>query len=327
VSSLVTGASGFLGGRLAQMLVAQGEEVVVLARASSDLRHLPVDGIRVVRGDLADAAALDAALVGGTRVFHCAACSTDWAPAARYQAANVEGTANLLAAALRAGRLERFVHVSTTDIYGYPMVPCGENSPFVDAGLPYNHTKGVGEGLVWAAARESGLPMTIVRPATIYGPRGRDFTLEIATLLRQRLMATIDHGRAPGGFVYVDTVAQAMIDASVSAATLGQAYNLADGFGVTWAEYLREFAGQLGTKEPWIDLSSSMAMRLAGVFEGVHRMLRLGGRPLLTGHAVLLLGRSQEFPVAKARRDFGFEARVGLEEGVRRSVAWLRGGG
>ena len=320
--ALVTGASGFLGGRVAQMLSARGEEVAILARPKADLRHLAATPVRVVGGDLADGAALQEAMRGVTQVFHCAACSTDWAPRATYLAANVAGTENLLAAARRAGRMERFVHVSTTDVYGYPTVPCTEEQPTVDAGLPYNQTKGAGEAAVWRAHAE-GLPVTVVRPATIYGPRGKDFTQEIATLLRQRLMAYVGGGRATGGFTYVDNVAQAMMDAAGSGRALGEAYNLSDGTNATWREYVTEFAEQLGVRPPWIDLPVGVAGLLARGFEGLHRLLGLRGRPLLTRHAVLLLGRNQEFPAGKARRDFGFRPEVSLPEGIARSVAWL----
>lgn len=142
-------------------------------------------------------------------------------------------------------------------------------------------------------------------------------------MLRQRVMATIDGGEAAGGFVYVDTVSQAMIDASVHPATLGQAYNIADGSGATWAAYLRLFAEQLGTRPPWIDLSFSNAMMLARMMEAPHRLFHLTGRPLLTRHAVYLLGRNQEFPIAKARAHFSFHPKIALDEGLARSIAWL----
>ncbi len=324
--SLITGASGFLGGRLAQMLHAQGEEIILLARPNSDLRHLSAilssHQARIVRGDLSDRHSLQEAVRHATRIFHCAACSTDWAPANTYLQANVTGTANLVAAARTAPHLQRFVHVSTTDIYGYPEVPCTEDQPILDAGLPYNQTKGQAEAIVWQAHAD-GLSTTILRPATIYGPRGKDFTQEIATMLRQRMMATIGRGAAPGGFVFVDTVAQALIDAAASPRTLGQAYNIADGSGATWALYLKLFAGHLGTRTPWIDLPFQSAMSLARTLEAAHRLLHLGGRPLLTRHAVYLLGRNQDFPIAKAARHFGFQPAISLEQGIERSVAWL----
>jgi nucleoside-diphosphate-sugar epimerase len=322
MTTLITGASGFLGGRVAQILAAQGQDVVVLARSTSKLDHLP--NIRIAPGNLTDAASLVAATHGATRIIHCAACSTDWAPWDTYYSANVTGTQNLLAAALQSPTLQRFVHVSTTDVYGYPAIPCEESAPTRDAGLPYNQTKRLGEQAVWKAHQDHGLPITILRPATIYGPRGKDFTVEIATLLRQRLMATIDHGHAPGGFAYVDNVANAILEASTHPATVGEAFNLADGTNATWTDYLRLFSQALGTKPPWIDLSLKSATALARAFEAPWRLLGLSSRPLLTRHAVLLLALNQEFPTAKAKETFGFSPKVSLEEGIAHSADWLR---
>jgi nucleoside-diphosphate-sugar epimerase len=324
--AVVTGASGFLGGRLTQMLAAQGVEVTILARSTSDLRHLDATPVRAVQGDLSDSKALASAFRDATHIFHCAACSTDWAAAGTYFAANVTGTRNVIAAALGVPTLQRLVHVSTTDVYGYPVVPCTEEYPTVVTELPYNSTKVAGETAVWQACKDQGLPITIVRPATIYGPRGKDFTLDMAALLRQRLMAYVDGGVAPGGFTYVDNVAQAMMDAAVHPGADGQTFNLSDGTNASWRQYLTMFAEQLGTKPPWINLSFGTAMRLAQVMEAPHQM-GLPGKPLLTRHAVYLLGRNQEFPIERARRTFGFAPAVGLEEGIRRSVAWLNSRG
>jgi nucleoside-diphosphate-sugar epimerase len=323
-SILITGASGFLGGRLTQMLAERGEQIRVLARGSSDLRHLSHLQIQIVRGDLGDAAALAEAVRGTRVIYHCAACSTDWAPWATYVEANVAGTQNVLEAAVRAGTVERFLHVSTTDVYGYPQVPCDESGSLRDVGLPYNRTKIQGEEAVWRAHREHGLPVTVVRPATIYGPRGKDFVVEIAKLLRQRLMLLIDSGRARGGFTYVDNVAQAMMDAAASSKTLGCAYNISDGTGITWRDYTFALADALGYPRPWLRLPFSAAMTLAPAMEAVQRTLRLPGRPLLTRHAVHLVGQDQEFPAARAREDFGFVPHVSFADGIARSAAWVR---
>ncbi len=328
MTTLITGASGFLGGRLTQILAAQApdEDIIVIARPSAKLPHLNElrNRIRILPGDLTDPESLRKAVFGVSRILHCAACSTDWAPHATYVAANVTGTQNLLHAALHHTRLDRFVHISTTDVYGYPVTPCDESQPMRAApGLPYNNTKVLGEQAVWQAHRDHGLPVTILRPATIYGPRGKDFTLEIATLLRQRLMATIDHGRAPGGFAYVDNVAHAILEASTHPATIGQAFNLVDGTHATWADYLALYSKALGTRPPWINLSRTAATTLARALEAPWRLLNLTSRPLLTRHAVLLLALNQEFPTLKAQKTFGFSPKVSLEEGITRSAAWI----
>jgi nucleoside-diphosphate-sugar epimerase len=322
--ALVTGASGFLAGRLVQMLVERGEQVRVLARQSSDLRHLSHLPIHIVRGDLADTAALDEAMRGVRMVYHCAACSTDWAPLATYYTANIVGTQNLLDPAVRAGTVERFLHVSTTDVYGYPRVPCDESAPMRDVGLPYNRTKIQGEEAVWRAYREHGLPVTVVRPATIYGPRGKDFVVEIVKLLQQRLMLLIDGGRARGGFTYVDNVAEAMMQAVESPATVGRAYNISDGTGTTWRDYTNALADALGYRRPRLALPFPIAMVLGASMEVPFGMVKAQKRPLLTRHAVHLLGQDQEFPAGRAREDFGFAPRVSFAEGIARSAAWVR---
>ena len=171
---------------------------------------------------------------------------------------------NLLRAAAGAGGVGRFLHVSTTDVYGYPAVPCTESQPLRAVGLPYNRSKCLGEECVWEAAR-AGLPVTVVRPATIYGPRGKAFSEDIAAHLRRGTMAVVDGGRSRGGFSYVDNVAEAIIQAAFAPATIDRAYNLADGTGVTWRAYLDRMAAGLGCRPP-VDQPA----RPAGVRPGGH---------------------------------------------------------
>jgi len=239
---LVTGASGFLGGRLAEVLAREGEQVTVLARRASDLRHLAcLSGIRVVRGSLTDMPSLQEAVREATHVFHCAAASTDWAPEEVYLESNVRGTEALLLALREAPRLQRCIHISTTDVYGYPKIPCAETGELVDVGLPYNRTKIAAEKAVWREAR-GGLPVTVIRPATIYGPRGKAFVADIAVHLRKGQMAYIDGGRATGGFLYVDNAVDGIIAAARCPAARGEVYNLSDGTGATWREYVSALA-------------------------------------------------------------------------------------
>jgi nucleoside-diphosphate-sugar epimerase len=326
---LVTGASGFLGGRLAEVLVQRGEQVTVLARTGSDLRHLSElvgSRLTVVRGSLTDIAPIKEAVHEASHIFHCAAASTDWAPIRVYLESNVKGTEMMLRAARDARQLQRFVHVSTTDVYGYPVVPCSEAGALRDVGLPYNHTKILAEEAVWRAAREDDLPVTVFRPATIYGPRGKAFVTDIANLLQKRQMTFIDGGRAAGGFLYVDNAVDAMIAAAWCPGAKGEAYNLTDGTGVDWKSYVSALAEGLGCKAPWINLPYAVAVTVANAMEAPYRWLKwLPGRPMLTRHAVALLGKNQEFPSDKARLKLGNFSRVSLADGLALSVAWLKG--
>jgi len=143
-------------------------------------------------------------------------------------------------------------------------------------------------------------------------------------VLRQGLMAVIDGGRSPGGFCYVDNAAHAMIAAAHSPATLNRAYNVADGTGVTWRTYVDALADGLNLRRARLDLPFAAAFALARAMEASYRYLPLPGRPSLTRHAVYLLSRNQEYPTTAARRDFGFAPEVSFEEGIARSLAWLK---
>lgn len=317
MQALVTGAGGFLGGRLAQVLAARGHAVRILARPSNDLTHLAGLSIEVVQGSLGDTQALEKAVERVTHIYHCAAKSTDWAAWNDYHEANVAGTENLLRAAAGARELQRFLHVSTTDVYGYPKQTCDESHQPVDVGLPYNRTKIMAERLALAA----DLPVTVVRPATIYGPRSVPFAVEIAKLIRQRLMAVIDGGRATGGFCYVDNAVEGILLAAASPESRNRIYNLSDGTGVTWKTYVDALADGLGCGRPWIDLPSRSALFLATMME------KLQARPLLTRHAVYLLSRNQEFPNARAVRELGYTPTVSFKQGMQNTIDWLRRAG
>jgi nucleoside-diphosphate-sugar epimerase len=322
MTSLVTGASGFLGGRLTQVLVEQGESVRILARRRSDLRHLDGLKIEVAWGSLGDSESIRQAVAGCSVIYHCAGAATDWADWSTYHAANVVGVQNIVDAAARVEMLERLVHISTSDVYGYPVQACDETHPLTDVGLPYNRSKIMGERIVWEASR-GGLPVTILRPASIYGPRSKDFVFAIAALIMKSQMILANGGRSRAGLVYVDNAVDGIIRAAHTPHAQGQAYNIRDEGDETWREYVDTLAQTLGKPAPRLSVPSGLAFVLARVFERTYRTLRLKGKPLFTRHAVLILCRDQGYSIAKAQRELGFTSTIAFEEGVRRSTDWF----
>ncbi len=323
MTALVTGASGFLGGALTRMLVDDGESVRCLVRPTSVTDHLLDLPVEYIVGDLADEAALADAVAGVSIIYHCAALSTDWGRLEEFHATNVSGVTNLLAAARREPNLERFVHVSTTDVYGYPRrsdIPVLDRR---DIGLPYNHSKIEGELLV-EKAQLTGLPTTIVRPATIFGPRSAEFAVEMAGLLLAGGMPLIGGGRTQAGLIYVDDVAGAMMAAARSPQAVGRAYNLRDPKPMQWVEYIATLAVGIGADLPKLNLAPGAALQLARTMELAYRMARAERRPLLTRHAVLILTRPQDYPIEETQKDLGFRPIVGLAGGIRRTIEWLQ---
>ena len=321
---LVTGASGFLGGALTQALAQRGEDVRILARRTSDLCHLENLPIDIAYSDLDDKASLTLAVQGVRVVYHCAGLATDWAPWEAFYQTNVGGVQNLLGAIEEVGGVQRFLHISTSDVYGYPREACDESHPITNVGLPYNRSKCLGEQAVWNWYRKTGIPTTVIRPVSIYGPRSKDFVTEIADLLLKKQMVLIDGGECPAGLLYVDNAVEGIIQAAESPQTVGQAYNLRDETNETWGEYIEALARGLGTDAPWIKLPGMLALGLAAISEAVYSVLHVRSRPLLTRHAVYILIRDQGYLIGKAQRYFGFRSIVTFAEGVERSLAWFR---
>jgi nucleoside-diphosphate-sugar epimerase len=193
----------------------------------------------------------------------------------------------------------------------------------VDVGLPYNRSKVLGERAVSEWYQSGGLPVTVVRPVTIYGPRSKDIVGEIARLLVARQMVLINGGRSHAGLLYIDNAVNGLVKAAESPHTLGKAYNLRDDGHRTWREYVAALATGLGSESPRLNLPDRVALLIAFVMEKTHATFRIRSRPLLTRHAVYLLSRDQGYGIARAQEDFGFRSEVSFTQGIERTLSWL----
>jgi len=334
---LVTGATGFIGGRLAARLAADGRPTRCLARAGNDTAQLERLDVEVARGDLRDAASLRRAVDGCASVVHCAALVSDWATVQEIREANVLGTRRLLAACA-AARVRRFVHVSSTDVYGHPGGGAvDERYRSTTFRNWYSQSKREAEAEVRAAGaggvREAGagepLETVILRPATVYGPGSRDVIGEIARALRARQMLLVAGGRADAGLCHVDNLLDAVLLALELPAAAGGLYNVSDGLEVSWRRFTDDLAAGLGCPPARLSLPYPLAAAIAVALERGYRLLRratgLRSPALLSRQAVQVLGRDQRFSSERLRRELGWEPRVDYQAGLAGTLAWLRG--
>jgi len=321
--SLVTGGSGFLGSHLVEALVARGEKVRVLVRPTSKIDHLENLKVELVYGDMNNIQSLREAVQNVERVYHCAAIATDWGTWESFRNTNVTGVHNLLEVALEAG-VGKFIHVSSTDVYGHPDYPADETTPYRFRGWPYGDTKIEGEQLVWTYYQKHHLPITIVRPVNIYGPRSITFVTDIVELLKSGSMIHIGNGGKSAGLAYVTNVVNVILRVADSKGSVGQAYNVSDGSDVTWRQYVDRLAKIVGVSSPKIVIPYRLAYLVGWKMEKLYGLLPIKGRPLLTRMAAELFDTNQGFPINKARRELGYEPEVDFEEGMRRVEVWLR---
>jgi len=323
---LVTGATGFIGGRLAARLAGEGRAVRCLARARSDTSRLRGVGVEILTGDLADPSSLARAAAGCTHVFHCAALVSDWATTREMQAANVTGTRNLLEACADA-RVARFVHVSSTDVYGHPGGAQLAES-YTPSGFAnwYAQSKREAEAEV---RRADALRTVILRPATVYGPGSTEVVGEIARALRAGHMLLIDKGRTIAGLCYVENLIDAAMLALVRPEAVGHAFNISDGLPVTWRQFTDDLAVGLGCGPARLSMPYPLASAVGFSLEYGYRLLRsctgLRTSPLLSRQAVQVLGVDQAFSTDAAHQVLGWEPRVGYEPALAATIAWLEG--
>lgn len=324
--NLVTGATGFIGSHLVEALLLRGEEVNALVRPSSSPRHLQDMGAQVRLGNLSDQATLMAAAEGVDRIWHCAALVNDWGPPDAFVQANVDGVRNILAVATRA-QTKRFVYLSTSDVYGFPGKPTPETVKPAPRGLPYVDSKIEGESLVWNHYRKVNLPVTVIRPGTVFGPRSNTLVLPIARALLERRGYTIDKGKHLAGLCYVGNLVDAMLLAGDAPEAVGQAYNVTDGSAVTWAQFIYALADALQMPRPERDFSHWRAYALASILESLYTIQGKNERPWITRMGVELMGSDQDFPIDKARSQLGYRPRVAFADGIKATIAWLRQSG
>jgi ornithine--oxo-acid transaminase len=324
---LVTGATGFIGGHLAQRLVQEGNQVRCLVRSSSDTSLLDELDVEIATGDLTNARSLRRAVEGCGSVVHCGALVSDWATPEEITRVNVDGTRNLLEASADAS-VERFVHFSTTDVYGHPGGSAiDETHASTRFANWYAQTKLQAEAEVRRVELARSLDAVVLRPATVYGPRSTEVVGEIARAIRGGTMLLVDGGRAIAGLCYVDNLVDAAVLALGHEAAPGHAFNVSDGLDITWKQFTDGLATGLGCSQVRRSLPYWLANGLGFSLEHGYRFLRKTTRlttsPLLSRQAVHVLGKDQDFSNRKVRELLGWEPRVDYPAGLEATLAWL----
>lgn len=323
---LVTGAAGFLGGHLVDMLVERGDEVRAMVLPSEDASRLhTLPGVEVIHGDLTDVESLKRAVQGVERVYNVAAKTGPWGLEEVYRAINVQGLANLVHASLDAG-VRRIVHTSSITVYGHHLHGIvTEDHPYHAEDNPYSRTKIAGEKLIANLVKDQGAPVVTVRPAWIYGPRD--------TASFGRFVALVDSGK---GFiigsgnnivpvVYVRDVAQGLMKAGDAGdEVIGRAYTIADDRRVTQAEYLNTIADKLHVPHLSHHYPYTALYTAGRVAELLWTALgrRKSAAPPVTTYGITLLGGDQQFSIDRARRELGYEPTYDIQRGLDEGVRW-----
>ena len=319
---LVTGAGGRLGRYLVNLLLDGKYRVRVLARAGADVSF--PEGVDIFPGDITHILTICHAVEGVDIVFHLAALVDYVSSEEKLFEVNVEGTRNLLKACEEfAPNLKRFVYCSSTSVMGKELaeIPANEKTeclPTDDYGL----SKLMAEKVVMEYSKK--IPVTIVRPAVIYGEGFDESYFPVLRLIKHHKMRIIDSGGNVIPFVHAKDVARAFLLAAESRKAIGQTYIITGAEQMTQKEVFEIAAKEMGVKPPTrhiprfmveIEIQLSYLKSLLG---GKKSKISLEDIAVLSSHRI--------FDISKARKELGYSPQIRLEEGIKEMVEYYRRG-
>lgn len=327
MKALVTGGGGFLGMAIVRALRARGTAVRSLSRQTYPaLQSL---GVEQISGDLSDAAAVSKAAEGCAIVFHVAAKAGIWGDYSLYHQANVVGTDHVIAACLERG-IRKLVYTSSPSV-----VFNGRDMEGVDESLPYpatfkssySQTKAIAEQRVMAA--NGPLLSTVsLRPHLIWGPGDNHLLPRLMARARSGQLRRIGTQDKRVDTVFIDNAADAHLLAADAlapeAACAGKAYFISNGEPVGLWDMVNRMLAATGLSPVTRTVPVPVAQVLAWGFETAARLTRSEREPRLTRFVVSEMSTAHWFNIAAARRDFGYEPKVSVDEGLRRLAASLR---
>jgi predicted dehydrogenase/nucleoside-diphosphate-sugar epimerase len=261
---LITGATGFVGGRLAEMLLEQGAEVRCVVRNFGHATRIARMGPKIIPADLANAEQMDKAIEGVDYVFHCAHDM-------RSLPQNMTGLENIIAACLKH-KVRRLVYVSTFSVYEpFPDGLVNEQTRDGDRGWMYTRTKLDMEARVFQAVREQKLPATVVQPTIVYGPYSKPWTNAPAENLIYGTVVLPNRGEGLCNAVYIDDLIDGFILAATQPSAIGERFILSGPAPVSWGQFYGAIASALRTAQPefW------PAERISKANQGLMRDIKL----------------------------------------------------
>ncbi len=324
MTTLVTGAAGFLGSHVARQLVARGEAVRVLMRASSSNRAISDLSLEYVTGDLRDAASLERAMAGVQRVYHVAADYRLWAKKSQeIYDSNVGGTKNLLAAAKHAG-VEQLIYTSTVATIAVDRAELPNE--FTDAKLEemvghYKRSKWMAEREALQAAKE-GLPVIVAMPTTPVGP------WDWKPTPTGKIILDFLNGKMPGyvetglNFVGVEECAAGHLLVA-ERGKVGERY-LLGAENLTLKELLDALAKMTGLRAPVMKIPHGVALGVAYVETAFSRLM--GKEPQIPVEGVKIARHKMFVDVSRAKRELGFQPGP-VAAALERAVRWYQANG
>jgi len=322
--ALVTGAPGWLGSRLAEVLREKERAVRCLVLPGLNDAHLRETDAEIFRGDLSDSESLKGVCAGVKTVFHCAGLIHPRRIRQMYEV-NVAGTKNILEEAIGAG-VDRFIYVSSNSAGGIN-TSRDRLMRESDAPRPYRHyglSKHKAEEIVLEAFKKGRIRASIVRPCWFYGIRQPKRQTTFFKMIKKGNPVVFGDGNCLRSMSYIDNVIDALFLVEEKDVSSGKVYWIADERPYPVIEIYRTIAELLGVKE---FRPRFIPAFVSGACEAADGLLQAAGLYVKEVHVAGEMNRDIACSIKKAREELGYEPRVDLKEGMRQSIEWCRAQG
>lgn len=320
----VTGATGFLGSRVVELLLEQGASVVAFGRNMDQLKRLEALGATFVRAEITDRRALSETIPEGACVIHCAGLTSPWGKEFEYYKTNVLGTQILASVALEKN-VHRFIHISTPSIYieKKSKENIRESDPLPEEMINlYAKTKLQAEVIIDQAV-EVGLPAITLRPAFLFGPRDTSIFPRLIRMAQKGFIPVLNE-EVKTDFTYVDNVVEAILCAlNADEDFIGEKYNITNDEPVNQLQVFESFLSQTGYPVRRKVISIEKAMKVARWMEWFYRKFKLKSEPLVTEYSICVLAYSRTFDIEKAKRELGYRPKYSMKDAMSRTIPWF----
>ncbi len=333
--AFVTGASGFIGGKLVERLLADGRRVRALARRP--LPHLEALGAEIVLGDLDDREALRRGCQGADTVFHVAGRVGVWGSRSEFFHVNVDGTRHVITAARQAG-VPRLVYTSSPSVVynGGDLAGVNESAPLCQhAPCGYPTSKAAAEREV-TAAHGRDFATIALRPHLVWGPGDKNVVPRVLALAKAGRLKIIGSGRNKVDVTHIANVIDAHLLAEGALVTAmegtrppqggagGKAYFITNGEPVVLWDWVNQLLRGGGIPEVTKRVPLPVAYAAGGVLEAAWRLLPLKGEPPMTRFVAKEMATDHWFDISAARRDLGYHPLVTVEQGTAELIEHLK---
>ncbi len=325
---LITGATGFVGGHIAgDACVQKGTDRSAtpscgLASNAGELEKL---GAILYRGELSDLALVRQAVTEADVVVHCAAKVGDWGPVEEYRQVNVEALRVLLDAC-KGQALSRFILMSSLGVYATRHHHgTDETEPLPQAhGDGYSQSKVEAEQLAMHYYKEWGVPVVVLRPGFVYGPRDKTVMPRIIDALRHNRLRYPGGGNAAMNLIFVNNLVDAVFLAVDNEKAVGEAYNLTDGEFVSKRQFIGAVADAMGLPHPTRRPPLWLAWMVTWCAERLAKLRGAKKAPLFNFPRLKFIGYNLDFSIQKAMDDLGYRPRVNFEEAIGETMDWYK---